>query len=168
MTGFLERSAGLVESVARICERMAIGALFIMTALVTAQIVGREILSLGLPGVEELARWSGLCLVYFAVPLLFLECRHVSVDMFLVKLRGPLRKGIDIALECLTVAFTLAFLVGGWFFMQRAGKFSTPALGMPNLLFYAPVLFGMALSMLAGLVRVYRTILAPAGESKPC
>ena len=168
MIGFLERSAGLVERVARICERLAIGALFVMTALVTAQIIGREILSLGLPAVEELARWSGLCLVYLAVPLLFLECRHVSVDMVLVKLRGPLRKAVDIALESLTVAFTLAFLVGGWFFMQRAGKFSTPALGMPNLIFYAPVLFGMALSMLAGLVRVYRTILAPAGEARPC
>lgn len=165
----MERAAGIVERMAQICERISIAALFVMTVLVLAQIVGREILRLGLPSVEELARWSGLCLVYLAVPLLFLQGRHVAVDMFLVKIKPPLRKPVDVFIELLTVAFTLAFLIGGWFFMQRAGKFSTPALGMPNLLFYAPVMLGMALSLLAGLVRVVRVAVAPSsGEANAC
>lgn len=164
----LERWAGLVDRIARYCEKASIAALLVMTGLVVAQIIGREILQLGLPAVEELARWSGLCLVYFAVPLLFLEGKHVRVDMFLIKLGGPARKLVETLLELLTMAFALAFLVGAWFFMQRAGTFSTPALGMPNLLFYAPVIFGMALSLLAGLVRVFRRLVAPAGEAAPC
>jgi TRAP-type C4-dicarboxylate transport system permease small subunit len=152
------RGAGAIERLAVLCERLAIGSLFAMTALIALQIVGREILSLGLPAVEELARWSGLCLVYLAAPLLFLEGRHVNVDMLLVKLPGVWRRGADILIEALTVAFALAFLIGGWFFMQRAGKFSTPALGMPNLVFYAPVLFGMALSAVVGALRLARVI----------
>lgn len=160
MSGLITRSTDFVERIARLCERAALGALFMMTTLVTLQIVGRELFNLGLPSVEELARWSGLCLVYFTVPLLFLEGRHVRVDMFLAKINDRSRRLIDLLIEMLTVAFTLVFLTGGWLFMQRAGQFSTPALGMPNLLFYAPVLFGMALSMLAGLVRVHRTAAA--------
>lgn len=167
MSGLITRSTALVEWLARVCERVALGALFVMTALVTTQIVGREIFNLGLPSVEELARWSGLCLVYFAVPLLFLEGRHVHVDMFLVKIDGRPRRLIDLLVELLTVAFALAFLVGGWFFMQRAGRFTTPALGMPNLLFYAPVLLGMALSLLAGLVRVHRALAALLKDPAP-
>ena len=167
MTGLIARPAAFVEWIARCCERAALGALFVMTALVSAQIIGREIFALGLPSFEELARWSGLCLVYFTVPLLFLEGKHVSVDMFLVRIGGRARKCLDLAIEGLTVAFTLAFLIGGWLFMQRAGKFVTPALGMPNLLFYAPVLFGMALSLLAGLVRVCRVAVAPLQEAAP-
>ena len=167
MSNLISRSTALVEQLARICERAALGALFAMTALVTIQIVGREWFNLGLPSVEELARWSGLCLVYFTVPLLFLEGRHVNVGMFLDRIGGRRRKWIDLFIEGLTVGFALAFLVGGWLFMQRAGRFSTPALGMPNLLFYAPVLFGMALSLLAGLVRIARVIAAPLKEAAP-
>ena len=162
MPSLLTAGAGALERLAALCERAAIASLFAMTALIMAQIIGREVFSLGMPAVEELARWSGLCLVYLATPLLFLQAKHVSVDMFLVKLTGVWRKGADFFIEALTVAFGLAFLLGGWAFMQRAGKFSTPALGMPNLLFYAPVLFGMALSFLAGGVRLARVFASPS------
>jgi TRAP-type C4-dicarboxylate transport system permease small subunit len=162
MPSLLTAGTGALERLAALCERAAIASLFAMTALIIVQIIGREAFSLGLPAIEELARWSGLCLVYLATPLLFLQGKHVSVDMFLVKLKGNWRKGADLFIELLTVAFGLAFIIGGWAFMQRAGKFSTPALGMPNLLFYAPVLFGMALSFLAGGVRLARVFTAPS------
>lgn len=165
MAGLIAHSTLFVEQLAKLCERVAIGALFAMTGLVTLQIIGREVFRLGLPSVEELARWSGLCLVYFTVPLLFLSGKHVSVDMFLSRIKGPARKAIDLLMESLTIAFALFFLIGGWLFMQRAGRFTTPALGMPNLLFYAPVLFGMALSLLAGLVRLHRVAVAPGREA---
>lgn len=167
MPSLFTRSAGAVERIAALCEKIALAALFAMTTLIMMQVIGREFLNLGLPSVEELARWSGLCLVYLATPLLFLQGKHVNVDMFQAKLGGPVRKAVDLFIEALTVGFGIAFLVGGWFFMQRAGKFSTPALGMPNLVFYAPVLFGMALSLLAGLVRLARVAVAPAKEAAP-
>jgi TRAP-type transport system small permease protein len=173
MVSMITRSTAVVERIARFCERTALGALFAMVGLVLLQIAGREFFNLGLPSVEELARWSALCLVYLAVPLLFLEGKHVNVDMFLGKISGTPRKIVDMAIEMLSVLFTFVFLLSGWLFMQRAGNFSTPALGMPNLVFYAPVLFGMALSFVAGLVRLVRVAAAPlhqdqsGGENTP-
>ena len=32
------------------------------------------------------------------------------------------------------------FLYAGWLFMQRAAQFSTPAIGMPNLVYYLPAI----------------------------
>ena len=58
------------------------------------------------------------------------------------------------------IAFCVLFLWGGWIFMQRAGKFSTPAIGMPNLIFYAPVLLGMALLCAASVIRLARMVAA--------
>lgn len=167
MSPMFTRSAQAVERLAGCCEKIALAALFVMTSLIITQMVGRELFNLGLPSVEELARWSGLCLVYLATPFLFLQGRHVNVDLFQTRLGGGLRKLVDLLIETLTVFFGLAFLIGGYFFMQRAGGFSTPALGMPNLVFYAPVFLGMALSLLAGLVRLARVAAAPAKAVAP-
>lgn len=42
--------------------------------------------------------------------------------------------------------------------MQRAAKFSTPALGMPNWLFYLPAAIGMLLFGLVALRRLLRAL----------
>ena len=47
---------------------------------------------------------------------------------------------------------------GGWAFMQKAAKFSTPALGMPNWLFYLPAAIGMLLFGLVALSRLLRAL----------
>ena len=46
--------------------------------------------------------------------------------------------------------------------MQKAAKFSTPALGMPNWLFYLPAAIGM---LLFGLVALSRLLRALKGKS---
>ena len=161
MTSGLDFSGSLVERIARACEQVAIAALFAMTGLIMLQMIGRELFTLGLPEVDELARWSGLCLVYLTTPLLFLQGRHVSVDIVLNLLSPKWRRWAMVLIEALTVLFALAFLAGGYMFMQRAARFATPALGMPNLLFFAPALLGMALSLVAGWVRLVRLIRIP-------
>lgn len=160
-------SGSFVERVAVFCERLAITALFAMTALIMIQMLGRELFTRGLPEVDELARWSGLCLVYLATPLLFLRGQHVNVDIFLNLLSGRWRTFATIIIEALTVLFALAFLIGGWMFMQRAARYATPALGMPNLLFFAPALIGMAFSLVAGWVRLKRAMSSRKQEPQP-
>ena len=56
-------------------------------------------------------------------------------------------------------------------FMQRAGRFSTPALNMPNLWYYMPAIAGMALTTLVALDRVigiFTGRVARPDESRPC
>lgn len=57
--------------------------------------------------------------------------------------------------DLLTVVFCALFLVAGWFFLQRAGRFSTLALSLPNLLFHLPAIVGVALLALVAVHRLF-------------
>jgi TRAP-type C4-dicarboxylate transport system permease small subunit len=55
--------------------------------------------------------------------------------------------------------------------MQRAARFSTPALSIPNLWYYMPAIAGMVLTTLVALDRVVGVLRgqqAPAEEAHPC
>ena len=141
-------------AVCRLAESVAVLMLFAVTVLVTIQVLARELFNDGAPWADELARWCGLGLIFLAVPLLLLRDGHVRVDMFVNLLPRAPRRLVDIFNESLVALFCVLYLVSGWFFMQRAGKFSSPALSIPNLVFYLPAAIGMALTLLAAIDRV--------------
>lgn len=146
---------------ARLClwfERGAMALLAVMTAFLLVQVVARNVLALGLPWAEELARYAGLGLVYLAVPLLLLHGKHIRVDLVPTRLRGRAAWLVNLANELLVLAFALSFLWGGWLFLQRAARFSTAALGIPNWLYYAPAALGMLLFAAVALQRVLQAL----------
>jgi TRAP-type transport system small permease protein len=126
-------------------EAIAIVALIAVTALIMTQIVAREIFVAGLSWADELARYAGLTVIFMGVPTLLARDEHVKVDMFLNMMPARPRHFFNITNDALMVVFAAMFLVAGWQFMQRAAQFSTPALGMPNLIFYMPAAIGMTL-----------------------
>jgi TRAP-type C4-dicarboxylate transport system permease small subunit len=126
-------------------EWVAIVALIAATALIMTQIVAREIFVAGLSWADELARYAGLTVIFMGVPTLLVRDEHVKVDMFLNMMPARPRRFFNITNDALMVAFAAMFLIAGWQFMQRAARFSTPALGMPNLIFYMPAAIGMTL-----------------------
>ena len=149
--GFLYRACRLFEIIAMIL-------LGVMTFLVMLQIAGRDLFGSGWPWADELARYSGLGLVYLTIPLLLLNDRHVKVDMLSSRFKGKAAYVLHVFNEMLIVVFFGLFFWGGWVFMQRAAKFSTPALGMPNWLFYLPAAIGMLLFGLVALSRLLRAL----------
>ncbi|HEX5388540.1 MAG TPA: TRAP transporter small permease subunit, partial [Burkholderiaceae bacterium] len=73
--------------------------------------------------------------------------------------------------ELAVLAFCVLFLVSCWWFMQRAARFSTPALSIPNLWYYMPAIAGMVLTTLVALDRVLGVLKgreAPTEEAHPC
>jgi|GEM_PF-933510 len=144
------------ERIASWAERLAMLMLLAMAALVVLQVVARDVLHLGLAWADELARYAGLAVVYLTVPLLLLQNKHVAVDIVVTRLRGVARGAVEFINELLMLAFCVLFLWGGWAFIQRAGRFATPALGMPNTLFYLPVMAGMVLLCAASVIRLVR------------
>lgn len=146
---------------ARLCtaaENLSILMLMAMTALIVLQVIARNLLNVGWPWAEELARYAGLTLVYMAAPLLLLHNKHIVVDILSSRLHGLPGRLLQLLNELLTLTFCGLFLWGGWAFIQRAGKFSTAALGMPNTLYYLPALLGMALLTLVCLARVLQKL----------
>jgi TRAP-type C4-dicarboxylate transport system permease small subunit len=128
-----------------------------------AQIVAREIFVAGLSWADELSRYAGLTVIFMGVPALLARDEHVKVDMFLNMMRPRRRRFFTIMNDMLMVVFGAMFLVAGWQFMQRAARFATPALGMPNLIFYLPAIIGMTLMLL---VAIDRAVAALASGAK--
>lgn len=138
----------------RIGEAIAIAMLLAVTALILLQVVAREFMNLGLPWADELARYGGLGIIFLAIPMLLQRDYHVKVSFFLLLAPGDVQRWLHVINEVLTLAFCAMFLVAGYYFMQRAGRFSTPALSMPNLVFYLPAMLGIALMLLVAIDRV--------------
>lgn len=146
-------------------ELVAMALLVVATAAIMVEILARGFFNLGLPGVGELARYAGLGLIFLVVPLLLAQDAHVKVDLFFLRSRGATRLGLAFFNELATLAFCVLFLVSCWWFMQRAARFSTPALGIPNLLYYLPAIAGMVLTTLVAADRVIG--LAQGRTAKP-
>lgn len=150
--GLIERG---LDAVCRIAEGIAIAMLLITTALVVLQVFGRNVFQVGLPWAEELARYGGLGIVYLAIPLLLLHDKHIAVDMIVARLRGRARYAAQWFIEAAIMLFCGFFLFAGYEFLKRAGKFTTPALSMPNLLFYLPAIVGIVLFSAVSLQRCW-------------
>jgi len=152
-----------IQWLCRMAEAVAILALIAATALIMAQIVAREIFVAGLSWADELSRYAGLTVIFMGVPALLARDEHVKVDMFLNMMRPRRRRFFTIMNDMLMVVFGAMFLIAGWQFMQRAARFATPALGMPNLIFYLPAIIGMTLMLL---VAIDRAVAALASGAK--
>lgn len=154
--------SGILYRACRFFEVVAMILLGVMTFLVLLQIAGRDLFGSGWPWADELARYAGLGLVYLTIPLLLMRDGHVKVDMISSRFTGKAAYALHLFNEALIVLFCGLFFWGGWAFMQKAAKFSTPALGMPNWLFYLPAAIGM---LLFGLVALSRLLRALKGKS---
>lgn len=147
----------------------------VATGAIMAEVMARGLFDLGLPGVGEIAKWAGLGLIYLGVPLLLARDEHVRVDMLYAASRGRTRRMLSFGNELATCLFCLLFLWACWGFMQRAARFSTPALGIPNLVYYLPAIAGMGLAALVAIDRLAGLLLGRSagrdqarGESGPC
>ena len=143
-------------------EAIAILALIAATTLIMTQIVAREVFVVGLSWADELARYAGLTVIFMGVPALLARDEHVKVDMFLNMMPPRTRRFFVITNDVLMVVFGAMFLIAGWQFMQRAARFATPAIGMPNLVFYLPAIVGMSLMLLVAIDRAVAALTSPA------
>ncbi len=161
----------LLMPLCKVLEWIAMGLLAVSTGAIMAEVVARGVFQLGLPTMGELARYAGLGVIFLTVPLLLARDAHVKVDMFHRLAKGRVHRALAIFNELVTLAFCIVFLVSCWWFMQRAGRFSTPALNMPNLWYYMPAIAGMVLATLVALDRVLGIFMgreSEAGEARPC
>ena len=147
---------------------VAIMALIAATSLIMLQIVAREIFVAGISWADELARYAGLAVIFLGVPALLVRDEHVKVDMFLNMMPPRTRHFFIIANDLLMVLFCAMFVCAGWLFLQRASRFSTPALGMPNLIWYMPAIIGMLLMLLVAIDRAVTALTSgPKDEPAP-
>jgi TRAP-type C4-dicarboxylate transport system permease small subunit len=134
---------GLFGRVCDALEWVAIRLLLILTLLLVVQVGARNFFSVGLPWADELSRYCGLGIVFLAAPVLVRRNMQVRVTLF-VEMMPPIMQAVAELFASLAVnLFCLAFMISAYLFMSHAWRFVTPAIGMPNLVFYLPALLGI-------------------------
>lgn len=145
---------------------IGIAMLALMAVLVVVQVVARNMFDLGLPWADELARFCCIGLVFLSIPGLVLSHQMVAVTIVPDMLGDRARRTMHVAQELATLAFAGFTLWGFAAFLPRAGKFLTPAMGMPNWGYYAAALIGTVLIACAAVFRIAEIIKGPDEADK--
>ena len=135
----------IIGRVAGFFEKISLVALAAIATLIFLQIVLRNFFSLAYAGIEELARFAHINLVFLLVPLLFREGLHISVDLLTQRVPPAARRVLAALSALLTALYSAVFLVSEYQFMMKNGSVPTPALRIPNWFFFAGAYIGMAL-----------------------
>jgi TRAP-type transport system small permease protein len=157
----------LIGKTAQACEYVSLLSLAVIATLIFAQILLRNFASVAYAGIEEVARFAHINLVFLLVPLLFREGLHVNIDL-LTQHAGPrLKRALSALAALLTVVYCLFFLVSEYQFMAKNGSVPSPGLGIPNIVFFAGAYLGMALLLLTAAEKCVQTMKAqPEGGGR--
>ena len=135
----------VITRVARFFEKISLVALGVIATLIFLQVVLRNLFSLAYAGIDELARFAHINLVFLLVPLLFREGLHINVDLVTQRAPALVRRVLAVLAVFLTALYSAVFLASEYRFMMKNGSVPTPALGLPNWLFFGGAYVGMAL-----------------------
>ncbi|WP_261384944.1 TRAP transporter small permease [Vannielia litorea] len=144
--------------------------LALMAGLVVLQVAARNFADVGLPWADELARFSCIGLVFLSVPLLAGRGSLVAVTMLPDMLGPRAARWFGLVSDVATFAFAALLLWSFAEFLPRAGKFLTPAMRVPNWVYYSLALTGSLFLALVALERIVTTLRggapsAPYGET---
>ena len=155
----------ILRKISRVFESIAIVFMVTLFGSVLAQVILRDVFFRGSTVLEELARYSLVSLVFFMIPVLTYEKRQIVVDMVLSRLSGLARKIFDVFIQ-VTVAASGVFLLAAISqIMKRNWNVRTPAIHMPNYIFYAPAALGLLFLAIISLYQISET-LKGKGDSK--
>lgn len=150
------RAALLVELLARASAAVAAAALAAMMLLTVADVVLRGFAGRPLPGTFELVELTLAAVVFLALPLVFLRDANIVVDA--ADRRAP--RVAPALRRCAGLASVAVLALLAW--RAAAGArdaFSfgdvSAALGLPQTVYWAPVVAGLAGACLAELVRLF-------------
>ncbi|MGE3163105.1 MAG: TRAP transporter small permease [Burkholderiales bacterium] len=154
--------ANYAEGVARGLAYAGVGMLCGGVLVLIADIATRRTLGLSILGTIDLTQLAVMGCVYLAMPLAFLRGAHVSVEFITDALPAPLARACRLSAALLSVLLLAAL---AWYSLGQAriglaqGDRSV-TLGIPMVLYWAPLLVGLAGSALAAIV-VFARELAP-------
>ena len=150
----LERLHDRADRAAQWLAAAGIMLLMLMTLVLMADISTRRTLNFAILGTIDLTQLAVMLAVFFALPLAFLHESHVNVDFFTSRLP---RRALAV-LNCVVALISTALLAAiVWYSLgqariQFAQGDKSMTLGIPMLVYWAPMLLGTALSIVATLL----------------
>ncbi len=137
----------ILKIAGQIMEDLSIVLLVILFLSVFAQIIMRNFFSTGSVILEELARLCLISLVFMMIPVLFLDKQQIIVDILIARVSPKIRRVMELIVYFLSSALTVFLLVAISQVMERNWNVRTPAIRMPNIVFYIPIVLGLVCTL---------------------
>ncbi len=148
----------LAKKVTKGYQAVAVVFLLLLFLSVLIQIIMRNVFHAGSIQLEELARVSLVSLVFLMIPVLTFEKKHIIVDIVLLYLPKQAKKWVSVVTQLLAMCFGIYVLWAIATIMERNWSVRTPALNMPNVVFYIPITLGIFAMTVLSLLGVWMTI----------
>lgn len=131
---------GMIDKGLTAFLRVIMGITSIIIFVVTfAAVVFRYVLAAPLPWSQDVIRLAFTYMIYFGAAYCMKENAHLSIDVVISLFNAKLRKGIDIAIYLVLLAFFLFMVVYGIEFAQTGSGQTTSYLMIPMSYYYAGV-----------------------------
>ncbi|WP_421710185.1 TRAP transporter small permease [Algihabitans sp.] len=157
----LGRLDGLLTSISRLVALLGMfglaGAMFATVVDVALRPTGT-----GIFGVVDLVQLGVMAAAWLAIPYAFLTDSHVSVDLLAQGLPRRMSALLNALAAGLAAGLMALILVYGWQAAAQQARFGdvSQTLALPKTWYWAPLLFGAALSLLATLLIAVRSLLS--------
>ncbi len=148
-----------------------VGVLALMAAMAVlmVDIAARKSIGFSVLGMIDLQQLAQMACVFFVLPLAFLRRSHISVDFVTDRLPPRALAAVELASALLGITLLGAILWYSWeqAAIQHAQRDRSVTLGIPMAAYWAPLLLGTALSVLALLLTAFKALLAFAAGRRP-
>jgi TRAP-type C4-dicarboxylate transport system permease small subunit len=148
-----------------------IGVLALMAgvAVLMADIATRKTIGFSVLGMIDLTQLAQMACVFLVLPLAFLRRSHISVDFVTDRLPPRALAAVELSSALLGIALLGAILWYSWeqAAIQVAQRDVSVTLGIPMAAYWAPLLLGTALSVLALLLIFLKAFLALLAGRRP-
>ncbi len=130
---------------------------------VLIQIIMRNVFNAGSIQLEELARFSLVSLVFLMIPVLTWRNQHIIVDIVVLYMNEEMKRWFSVITQLLVMIFGLYVLNAIVTIMEFNWNVRTPALAMPNVVFYIPITLGVLAMCIFSLASVIITLRKQGG-----
>jgi len=148
-----------------------IGVLALMAgvAVLMADIATRKTIGFSVLGMIDLTQLAQMACVFLVLPLAFLRRSHISVDFVTDRLPPRALAAVELCSALLGIALLGAILWYSWeqAAIQVAQRDVSVTLGIPMAAYWAPLLLGTALSVLALLLIFLKDFFALLAGRRP-
>ncbi len=137
------RMAGLTKII-KIFEFVSVFCLFLISGVIMAQILLRNLFSIGFPWADELSQFLHIMLIFLTVPILYRERSLFKIDLLADRLPGVVQFVLRLISVSACIGFSIFFMVSYTEFMRGSWNVPSPSLRLPNILFFGSIFLGIA------------------------
>jgi TRAP-type C4-dicarboxylate transport system permease small subunit len=133
-----------VDKTIKIFETISVCCLFGISIVIMSQILLRNLFSIGFPWADELSRLLHIALIFLVAPILYRERALFKIDLFVKRLPMKVQFGCRLFSIAVCIGFSIFFMISFTEFMRGSWDVPSPALRMPNLVFFGSIFLGIA------------------------